>query len=101
MRRSTASELRMLREIVWHIGTIKHCFFCKKLLLDPGAIDLEFGERNCPPVKIPLAIHHRNEDHEDNNPDNRKLAHSSCHKRYHVLKQHAKAGGKRIGAKNA
>jgi len=100
MRRSTKSELRMLREIVWHIGTIKKCFFCKKPLLDPGATAIEFGERNCPPVTIRIAIHHKNEDHEDNRPENRKLAHSKCHRRYHIRKQHAAAKGKRIGAKD-
>lgn len=92
MRKSIRSELRMLREIVWHIGTSKKCYFCEELLLDPGAIDLRFGERSCPPVKIALAIHHRNEDHDDNRPSNRKLAHSSCHKRYHIQKQHKKGG---------
>jgi hypothetical protein len=99
MRRSTASELRMLREIVWHIGTIKKCYFCKELLLDPGANDLTFGERNCPPVKVKIAIHHENNSHEDNTPSNRKLAHQSCHKRHHIKLQHLAAEGKRIGAK--
>ena len=100
MRRSTKAELRMLREITWHIGTMKKCCFCKKFLLDPGATSIAYGERSAPPVKVVLTIHHENEDHEDNRPENRKLAHSKCHRRYHVKKQHAKAKGRRIGVDN-
>ena len=97
MRRSTKSELRMLREITWHFGTITKCFFCKKPLLDPGARDLEYGERGFPPVKVKLAIHHKNNDHGDNKPKNRKTAHSLCHRKYHIKLQHKAANGKRIG----
>jgi hypothetical protein len=102
MRRSTKAELRMLREIGWHFGTIKKCYFCKKPLLEsstPGATDLKFGERSFPPIKTKLAIHHQNEDHNDNRPKNRKPAHSKCHRKYHIKIQHAKAKGKRIGSK--
>lgn len=99
MRRSTASELRMLREIVWHYGLIKKCPFCEKPLLEQGANDLKFGERQFPPVKTKLAIHHEDGDHSNNDPKNRKPAHQSCHKRYHIRLQHLAAEGKRIGAK--
>lgn len=97
MRRSTASELRMLREMVWHFTEGKKCPFCKKELL-PGATDLEYGERNCPPIKERLTIHHSNGNHDDNRKKNRKPAHQSCHKRYHIKIQHSKTKGKRIGA---
>lgn len=99
MRRSTASELRMLREMCWHWGLSKTCYFCKKPLLDAGANDLKFGERQFPPIKTKLAIHHRNGDHGDNLPKNRKPAHQACHKRFHIRNQHLAAKGKRIGAK--
>lgn len=101
MRRSTKAELRMLREITWHFGTITKCYFCKKPLLDPGATVLEFGELNSPPVKDKLVIHHSDEDHSNNEPKNRKPCHRSCHRHYHIRKQHAAAKGRRIGADNA
>lgn len=84
--------------MVWHFTEGKKCPFCKELLLEPGAKPIEFGERNSPPVKIKLTIHHRNGNHSDNRKKNRKSAHQSCHKKYHIKIQHAKAKGKRIGA---
>src|SRR5208283_319162 len=99
MRKSIRSELRMLRELVWHIGIHERCYFCgKRLLEDTGT--LKFGERSCPPVKVALVIHHRNHKHEDNQTRNRKLAHSSCHKRYHIQLQHKKEKGRRIGTRH-
>lgn len=91
MRRSTKAELRMLREMMWHFGTITKCRFCHEplLVLPKGA---RFGERDHSPVKARLAIHHEDEDHENNKPSNRKPAHSTCHKRHHAKKRHKGRG---------
>lgn len=86
----------MLREMAWHFGTRMGCYFCGEPLLQ--AVGLEFGERNFPPVKTKLAIHHINENHDDNRETNLAPAHSTCHRRHHLKQQHAKANGKRIGA---
>jgi hypothetical protein len=97
MRKSIRSELRMLREMLWHFGLVTKCHFCHKPLLEfyneiTGATEPEFGERSCPPVKTTLTIHHKNENHKDNRKKNRKPAHSACHKRYHARQQHKRGG---------
>ncbi len=92
MRRSTKSELRMLREIVWHFCTIKKCFFCKQPLLEMTEKEMRFGRRDFPPVKVKLAIHHEDENRRNNSRENRKPAHSKCHRRHHI-KQLRKKGG--------
>jgi hypothetical protein len=92
MRKSTRSEIRMLREMMWHFGLITKCHFCNEPLLEftggSGMDFPEFGERNCPPVKTVLTIHHENEDHGDDRPKNRKPCHQTCHKRYHMKLRH-------------
>ena len=100
MRKSIRSELRMLREMVWHFGLVTKCCFCKKPLLKfhndiTGAIEPEFGESSCPPVKTKLAIHHKNENHKDNRNKNRRPCHSRCHRRHHIKLMHKKGGLKK------
>ena len=87
MRRSSKSELRMLREMMWHFGLIKRCRFCKKPLLTwPDEREMRFGRRDFPQVKTKLCIHHEDEDRTNNDDDNRKPAHSKCHRQYHIKK---------------
>lgn len=85
MRSSTKSEIRMLREMIWHFGTITKCRFCKKPLLE-AARNFQYGARDFPPVKERLAIHHEDEVRGNNDASNRKPAHSKCHKSYHAKK---------------
>jgi hypothetical protein len=96
MRKSTRSELRMLREMMWHFGLTTKCYFCHKPLLKfhndiTGANEPHFGDRECPPVKTVLTIHHKNEDHKDDRAKNRRPCHSSCHRRHHMKRRHERS----------
>lgn len=81
----------MLREMIWYFGSKVKCYFCKKklLTLPKGA---QFGARDHSPVKERLALHHKNEDRELNDPKDVKPCHSTCHKRYHAKKRHKGKG---------
>lgn len=92
MRRSTKAELRMLREMIWYFGIKIKCFFCKEPLLSMKKRKAQFGARDHPPVKEKLAIHHEDEDRENNDPSNLKPCHSTCHKRHHAKKRHKGRG---------
>lgn len=85
MRRSTKSELRMLREVVHYFGRRTKCFFCHQPLLE--APSASFGHRDHAPIRTRLCIHHVDEDRENNQDSNLKPAHSRCHKRFHARKQ--------------
>ena len=83
MRKSTRSELRMLRIVASHYLTREKCFFCKKPLLE-GATETEgrWGH----PIEIRVTEHHKDtvRDGKWNAPENRVMVHTNCHKRFHA-----------------
>ena len=89
MRRSTTSELRMLRMMMWHFGIDTRCCFCHKPLLDEQVLRngdgrLHFGGQTLPPIKTKLTIHHADDNHHNNEKRNRKPCHRTCHRSFHM-----------------
>lgn len=97
----TANEVRMLRELVYHFLTLEAsdkneaspstgncapCFFCKKPLLE--SVSTAFGHHSHQKIDGAITIHHRNGNHDDNRPANRKLAHRTCHRSFHMKQLH-------------
>lgn len=97
MRKSSRSELRMLRTMMTHFGVNTKCYFCKQPLLTMEEIVSEDGSwhlasKTAPlPIKTKMTIHHRNGDHNDQSVRNRKPCHQKCHKRFHMKERHAKS----------
>jgi len=100
------NELRMLREITQHVftgGSVElvqgHavCFFCKNPLLAEQSTT--FGHHSHLKTRVlkengdpdAITVHHADSNHDNNAATNRKLAHRSCHKRFHITEMH-KAG---------
>ena len=94
MRKSSRSELRMLRVMMSHFGVSTDCYFCGKPLIamaDVLAADGKWhlaGKLAPLPIKTKLTIHHENGDHTDNTYENRKPCHQKCHKRFHMEERH-------------
>ena len=85
MRKGLATEIRMLREIAWFFLRNKKCVFCKKRFIpEDEAVQIKFGHRKHPPLKIRVTAHHDDEDRENNTDKNIKWAHRSCHKTHHL-----------------
>src|ERR1700734_476342 len=91
MRKSSRSELRMLRMMVTHFGLITKCCFCKKPLLELEDMLHPDGELHIVghplPIKTKLTIHHGDGVHQNNADENRQPAHSTCHKRFHMTER--------------
>jgi hypothetical protein len=90
MQRSKRRELNKLRELAWFLLIEKHCCFCEQAFLyGLEANVIAFGNATAPalPVGMQISIHHVDENHENNFPGNLALAHTSCHKRFHLLKR--------------
>lgn len=93
---SPRCELRMLREITNHVLSGGHvrfnkahvavCIFCANPLMD--CISTTFGHHDHCKVRAEITVHHRDGDHDNNEPKNRTLAHRTCHKSYHMKLQH-------------
>jgi hypothetical protein len=89
MRKSSRSELWMLRQMMVHFGLITKCFFCNKPLLDESDVVLSDGKvhiasRSQKPIKRKLTIHHGDGVHQNNEEYNRHPCHQSCHKSYEM-----------------
>lgn len=82
MRKSTRRELRKLRELVHVLLSGKRCCFCKEPILEVE--DGFQGSGDGPQLEIKVTIHHKDGDHDNNDPRNHRLAHQSCHKRHHM-----------------
>lgn len=83
MRKSTRRELRKLRELVHFLLAERRCCFCRQLLVEtPGHYAPGNGEG--PPLDDAICVHHRDGDHHNNRRANTRLAHSTCHKRFHA-----------------
>lgn len=86
MSRMIRRELGKSRELLWQLLEGKKCCFCKKPLLPDGIpAYVKFGNGSAPPLPLDITTHHRNGNHDDNRPSNRKLAHECCHKSYHAV----------------
>lgn len=89
MRKSIRRELNKSRELLWHLMEGKCCCFCKKLLI-PEMPMVNFGTAQAPPLSddvMQTTIHHVDEKNNPRNQEleNRKLCHRSCHKRHHAI----------------
>jgi len=82
MSKAIRRELGKSRELLWHFLESEKCFFCGKPLLYDAKVD--FGNATCPPIPVDITIHHKNNNHSDNRPVNRTLAHETCHKSHHA-----------------
>jgi len=103
MRKSSRSELRMLRMMMNHFGTATKCYFCKEPLLKLEDLIADDGTwhiiRGSIPIKTKLTIHHKDGNHKNNEESNRKPCHRTCHRSFHMKEtQHAKHK-KSIGTK--
>jgi hypothetical protein len=86
MSKAIRKELGKGRELLWHLLEGKNCYFCKEPLLEDGVPSyVKFGNGSAPPLDLEITIHHVNESHNDNRPENRKLAHTSCHRSHHAI----------------
>lgn len=86
MSKAIRRELGKSRELLWQLLEGEKCFFCKKLLLPKGVPSyVKFGNGSAPPLDLDITIHHKNDNHKDNRPSNRALAHKCCHKSYHAV----------------
>jgi hypothetical protein len=88
MRKSTRQELRKLRELVWEAYDGVACFFCHEPLLDGTN---EYGNGNGDGTKtdsmLEITVHHKDGDHSNNEPRNRKPCHRRCHKSFHMAER--------------
>jgi len=83
MRNSTRRELAKARELLHFFLDGKTCFFCHELLNDTHN-KVARGNSDGSPICRDITIHHKNGDHDDNHPSNHKLAHTGCHKSFHM-----------------
>jgi hypothetical protein len=89
MRKSSRSELWMLRQMMVHFGLITPCCFCEEPLLKLEDVLLSDGKlhiasRSQLPIRTKLTVHHEDGNHQNNAPSNRKPCHQSCHKSYEM-----------------
>lgn len=87
MRRSTRQELRKLRELVRHFLEDVNCCFCKEPMLDSTNC-YNHGDGEGSPFDVGITIHHADGNHSNNAKRNRKIAHTRCHKAYHMAERH-------------
>ena len=88
------AELQALREFFLLFAPQINCRFCGKPIIPPA--QQTFGHRRHTKVwDVNFCVHHEDENRENNEFDNLKPAHSSCHRRYHA--QQRKKGGESNG----
>ena len=82
--------------MMWHFGTVTKCYFCKKPLLDVQILadnfspdKLYIGSFAALSIKERLTIHHKDGNHHNNDPKNRKPCHRKCHKSWHMRERQA------------
>jgi hypothetical protein len=83
VRRSSKAELQMLREYAWLMLPTEVCYFCKGRLLTRDST-MTFGHRRHGPILVKVSVHHRDHNRANNTQDNLRLAHKSCHQKYHA-----------------
>jgi hypothetical protein len=87
-------ELGKARELLWWFLSCKRptnkCFFCKKTVLTEEQLEMlrdgwvKFGNASAPPLDLDITLHHKDGDHDNNDPDNLAPSHDSCHKSHHA-----------------
>jgi hypothetical protein len=92
MRKSTRQELRKCRELLRFLLRDKKCCFCKKPLQDDKSYAKD-GDGQGSPICRRITIHHKDGNHQNDNPENKKLSHTTCHKSYHMRQRHRLAIG--------
>jgi hypothetical protein len=75
-------ELAKLREMIDYFAEGKRCYFCRKLLIARSNA-YGHGDGNASPIAN-LTIHHIDENHKNNAPENKAPCHESCHKKFHA-----------------
>ena len=99
MRKSTRQELRKCRELIRHLIRGKICWFCKKPLMDDESYAKD-GDGQGSPISRLITIHHKDGNHKNDEKKNKKLAHTSCHKSYHMKERWKKQKKERKHAKH-
>jgi len=84
MLKKTRREQRKLREIVRFLLIGRRCCFCGEPILEDESFD-SAGDCTGPPLAERVCIHHSDEDHSNNRPENLLASHGGCHKRHHAL----------------
>lgn len=84
MRSATRSELNKLRELMRFMLREEHCFFCKKLIFNDGDQGQCDGDGRGKPIATQITIHHVDGNHSNQKRSNKRLAHTSCHKKFHA-----------------
>lgn len=88
MSATSRKEMTKQRELLWHFLEGEKCCFCHKPLLSESDLErfdtIKFGNATAPPMDLDITIHHNNGNHDDNRKRNRKLSHSTCHKKHHA-----------------
>ena len=77
-RKSTVSyEKSRLKELLWTLLLKYHpdCYLCKERFKKSDLLPSR-GSDN-------LTLHHKDGNHENNNPENWSYSHRTCHKRFH------------------
>lgn len=90
MSLNSRREITKMRELLWFF-IVKYkvkCFFCKQSILHPDDIsislpNLRLGNGTAPPLELDMTIHHKDEDHDNNDPGNWEIGHDVCHRRHH------------------
>lgn len=94
MSNRSRKELGKLRELVWWFLSCpkpsNKCCFCNKTLLTAEQLEMirdgwvRFGNAAAPPMDLDITLHHKDENHDNNNPRNLEPSHNSCHKSHHA-----------------
>jgi hypothetical protein len=96
MSAKSRKEMNKARELLWWFLTVRkptnRCYFCKGILLTEEQQDMmrdgfvRFGNATAPPLDLGITLHHKDENHDNNNPNNLAPSHDGCHKRHHAVK---------------
>lgn len=100
MRKSTRQELRKCRELLHFLLRGKLCFFCKTALHTNGSYAKD-GDGQGSPIARNITIHHIDLDHDNDAESNKALAHSACHRSFHLMLRWALQNERFKGEENA
>lgn len=87
MRKSTRQELRKSRELIRFLLRGKCCYFCKRELMKDESYAKD-GDGQGSPIARRITIHHVDGNHDNDKRSNKRLAHTRCHKSFHMRQRH-------------